>query len=226
MRVIDAQFIKSATRRSEWPAADGKPEVAICGRSNVGKSSLLNSLLNRRSLARVSRTPGRTRLLNFFNVTYVRAGGSRGELLLSDLPGFGYAEVSRGERQSWQKMMEEYLSTRADLRAVVLLCDGRRVVDDRAAELLFDETEIARYLIELGRLVIPVITKADKLSKGERKPAAAVLGRLVGCPAVVCSSLSGDGVGELWRRVGAAVAPPRHKEGPKLEGEAHESDPV
>jgi GTP-binding protein len=226
MRVIDAQFLKSATRRSEWPPTDGRPEVAICGRSNVGKSSLLNSLLNRRSLARVSRTPGRTRLLNFFDVTYARSGGSRSSLLLSDLPGFGYAEVSRGERSSWQKMMEEYLSTRTDLKVVVLLCDGRRVVADDAAEQLFDETELARYLLDLGRAVIPVITKADKLSKGERKPAAQALARLMGRPALFCSSLSGDGVADLWKKVGSALAPPRREATPTPEGESHESDPL
>jgi GTP-binding protein len=220
MRILDAQFLKSATCRAEWPAGGSRPEVAVCGRSNVGKSSLLNSLLGRTGLARVSRTPGRTRLLNFFSVDYlVRPGGAKSGLLVADLPGFGYAEVGKDERQRWRKMMEEYLSGRPKLSCVVLLFDGRRVQDKRASELLFDETELVTYLRGLGRAVIPVITKADKLSKHERKPAAAALARLVGSPALVYSSLSDEGRPELWRRITLAVAPPKSEE-------AHESDPI
>lgn len=210
MRILDAQFLKSATSRSEWPPAEGRPEVALCGRSNVGKSSLLNTLLGRRGLARVSRTPGRTRLLNFFTVDYLRSSqsaGGRSQLLLADLPGFGYAEVGRNERQQWRKMMEEYLAGRETLRAVVLLFDGRRVLDPRASELLYDETELAHYLSDHGRVVIPVITKADKLSKSERKPAAAALGRLIGKTATIYSSLSGEGQQELGRRIVSALRP-------------------
>jgi len=208
-RILDARFLKSATSQAEWPPDAGRPEVALCGRSNVGKSSLLNSLLGRRGLARVSRTPGRTRLLNFFTVDYARPGGARSELFIADLPGFGYAEVSQSERLRWRKMMEEYLSCRGNLKVVVMLFDGRRVLDPRAAELLFDETELLSYLTGLGRTVIPVITKADKLSKHERKPAAAALARLAGCPATIFSSLSGEGQAELWRRVVTAACPPR-----------------
>jgi GTP-binding protein len=232
MRILTAQFIKSATCRAEWPPPEGRFEVAVCGRSNVGKSSLLNSLLHRHGLARVSRTPGRTRLLNFFSVSTVRAGGGREELLLADLPGFGYAEVGRGERLRWRKMMEEYLSSRPNLKVVVLLFDGRRVQDRRAPELLFDETEIAAYLQGLGRVVIPVITKADKLTKSERKPTAATLARLVGRSPVVYSSVTGEGQPELWRCITAAVLP-REKSSPAAAGSElpnpegeHESDSV
>ena len=203
MRIIDARFLKSATKRAEWPAPDGRSEIAFCGRSNVGKSSLLNVMLGRGGLARVSRTPGRTRLINFFGVTYLGQGGARGQFLCTDLPGFGYAEVTRTERQLWRVMMEEYFTRRENLRAVVLLCDGRRLADgpDRAGELLFDEIELANYLAELGRVVVPVLTKADKLSKSERKPAAALLSRMVHGNAVICSSLSGEGQGDVWRRL-------------------------
>jgi GTP-binding protein len=223
MRILDAQFAKSATCRAEWPDGAGRLEVALCGRSNVGKSSLLNTLLHRKGLARVSRTPGRTRLLNFFTVTYARSDGGRAEFLLSDLPGFGYAEVGKAERQRWRKMMEEYLSQRQGLQAVIMLFDGRRVLDPRAAELLFDETELLAYLSGLGRAVIPVITKADKLSKHERKPAAAALGRLVGRSVTIYSAHSGEGQAELWKRIGSALR--RAAEAPVAEV-GHESDSV
>lgn len=228
MRILDAQFVKSATCRAEWPPDCGRPELALCGRSNVGKSSLLNTLLGRQGLARVSRTPGRTRLLNFFSVTYLRSAstGARSQFFVADLPGFGYAEVSRGERQRWQQMIDEYLSLRPNLKAVVLLFDGRRVLDGRAAETLFDELEIAAYLERLGRTVIPVITKADKLAKSERKPAAAMLSQLVSRKAMICSSHSGEGQPELLRRIFAAVSAPREVAPAPLPelADDHESD--
>jgi GTP-binding protein len=223
MRIHDAQFLKSATSHSEWPEPAGRFEVALCGRSNVGKSSLLNTLLHRKGLARVSKTPGRTRLLNFFSIAAQGPGGSRMEWLLTDLPGFGYAEVGKDERQRWRKMLEEYLTTRSNLRAVVMLFDARRVLDPRVETLLFDEMELVTYLRGLGRVVIPVITKADKLSKHERKPAAVALGRRVQRAVTVYSSLSGEGQEELLRRISGAL---REKQPPVESEEAHESDPV
>lgn len=206
MQILRSDFVASAPSRSSWPA-ECLAEVAICGRSNVGKSTLLNALLGRRGLARVSRTPGRTRLINFFSA---KLKGPRDPLsvLLADLPGYGYAEVSRSERQSWQKMMEEYFEKRSNLRAVMLLCDARRVLDPRVEELLFDETELSTYLRGLDRQVIPVLTKADKLAKSERKPAAQLLSRLLGGRAVVCAAEQGEGIEELWLRVVSSVASP------------------
>jgi GTP-binding protein len=203
MRILDANYIKSSPRKADWPAAAGRPEIAFCGRSNVGKSSLLNALLGRGSLARVSQTPGRTRLINFFSARYSGSGGSRGELLCADLPGFGYAEVSRNERQQWQGMIEEYFTGRDALSAVVLLFDARRLQggDERASDLLFDELELANYLQSLGRPIVPVVTKSDKLSKNERKPAAMVLSRLLRIDPVILSSQSGEGMDDLWKRI-------------------------
>lgn len=217
MHIVHAAFLTSATCAAEWPTLP-RPEVALCGRSNVGKSTLLNTLLTRRGLARVSRTPGRTQLLNFFTVTVsppespATGARARQQLLLADLPGFGYAQVSRSELAKWRPMMEQYLTERATLRAVVLLCDGRRAADRDAADLLFDELELSRFLREHDRVVIPVLTKADKLSKHERKPTAFLLQQLFGQRVLVVSGQTGEGVPELWQRLVRAVAPQRPSE--------------
>ncbi len=199
MQVIQSDFVKSATRKSEWPG-DPVVEIAVCGRSNVGKSTLLNALLGRRSLARVSRTPGRTRLVNFFSVTLKTPTGPR-EMRFADLPGYGYAEVGRDERATWQGMMEEYFVQRQQLVSVLLLCDARRVAMPKADEILFDETELAGYLRGLCRRVIPVMTKADKLSKSEAFAAARTLSKLLGERAVVCAASEHQGLDTLWRRI-------------------------
>lgn len=211
MHIVHADFLQSAASAAQWPQL-GLPEVALCGRSNVGKSTLLNTMLARKGLARVSRTPGRTQLLNFFTVTVSgpksgAAERARQQLLLADLPGFGYAQVSRSELAKWRPMMEAYLTGRTTLRAVVLLCDGRRAADRDAAELLFEELELARFLREYDRAVIPVLTKADKLSKHERKPTALALQRLFGQRVTVVSGQTGEGMDELWRRILHGLGP-------------------
>jgi GTP-binding protein len=204
MHIIHTDFLTSATCAKEWPAGE-VPEVGLCGRSNVGKSTLLNTLLGRKALARVSRTPGRTRLLNFFTVTVAPPTG-RIDLRVADLPGFGYAQVSRKEHAKWRPMMEQYLTERQPLRAIVLLCDGRRAAAADAAEQLFEEAEIAHFVREQDCLVIPVLTKADKLSKHERKPTALTLQRLLGQRVTVVSGQTGEGMDELWKRILSALA--------------------
>src|SRR5262249_54349145 len=159
--VIDAQFLRSATGPSDgagWPD-DGVLEIAFAGRSNVGKSTLLNALAQRRGLGRVSATPGRTRLINFFQLR-IDAGAGPREVRFVDLPGYGYAKVSKSERKEWLGFVEAYLGHRKELRACVLIMDARR-----GAEL--DETELARWLGERGVRVIAAVTKADKLAKHE-----------------------------------------------------------
>lgn len=213
MRVVEAEFLSSGTADAAgWPL-EGPPEVAFAGRSNVGKSTLLQALLGRRGLVRVSSTPGRTRLINFFRLV-VDDGGERREWRFVDLPGYGYAKVSKAERMQWRPFIERYLGHRRTLRACVLLIDGRRVgeVGDSSGSsgsppsMLLDETELARWIGERSVPVIPVLTKADQLSKHERKPAAERLRRILGAAPLVVSATEGDGLPELWRRLTVALA--------------------
>jgi len=204
MKVLEADFLTSATEKSAgagWPA-EGAPEVAFAGRSNVGKSTLLQALMQRRGLVRISSTPGRTRLINFFRVVVAPDGGrspqDRRELMFVDLPGYGYAKVSKEEREKWLPFVDQYLSERASLKILVLLVDPRR-------DMGLDETEIAKYVMERGVLVIAVMTKADKLKKHERKPALQKLERALGLKVLAVSATDGDGVDELWRRIAAAI---------------------
>lgn len=149
MKISSADFVTSAVKAANYPAG-GLPEVALAGRSNVGKSSLLNKLVNRKSLARTSNTPGRTRLINFFLVN--------GVFRLVDLPGYGYAKVSAGEREGWRKMVEEYLKNRENLKGVILLVDSRHPPTDQDKQM-YDW---------LKHWMVPtavVATKADKLSR-------------------------------------------------------------
>jgi GTP-binding protein len=204
MHVRDARFLVSATGPTDgagWPAA-GPPELAFLGRSNVGKSTLLGALLGKRGLVRTSADPGRTRLINFFEGTLVDDGGKAHPLRLVDLPGFGYAKASREERKSFRPIVQRFLEERDALVAAVLLVDLRR-----GAEL--DESELAHFMRDHGRRVIVVGTKADKLSKHERKPAAEAIKKALSVPVLVVSAETGDGLPELWRRLLVAVAPAR-----------------
>jgi GTP-binding protein len=206
MKVLEADFLTSATEKSAgagWPV-EGPPEIAFAGRSNVGKSTLLQALMQRRGLVRISSTPGRTRLINFFRVVVAPEGGrgpaDKRELYFVDLPGYGYAKVSKSEREKWLPFVDQYLSERAALKVLVLLVDPRR-------DAGLDETEIAKYVATRGVLVLAVMTKADKLAKHERKPALQKLGRALGLPVVAVSATDGDGIDELWRRIAGAIAP-------------------
>lgn len=236
MKIVTAGFLTSAVTPAQWPknlGTDGRElvEVAVCGRSNVGKSTLLNALLGRRGLARVSSTPGRTRLINFFNVTLLderpagegRVERASVELALADLPGFGYAQVSKAERSQWRPMMEQYLLRRGPLQVAILLCDSRRAADRDAAELLYDESEIAHFLRDHGRSVIPVLTKADKLSKHERKPAAEAAARVLGQKLTPVAATNGEGIDDLWRRVVSAL---RARAAASLAGSSGEPRPA
>jgi GTP-binding protein len=201
MRVVEVEFLTSGAdpeAGAGWPAP-GPHEIGFVGRSNVGKSTLLEGLLGRKGMVRISKTPGRTRLINFFRVVVeAEKGKQQTELRLVDLPGFGYAKVSKSARAEWLPWMTRYLGERPSLRACVLLVDARR-----GPEL--DETELASWLRGRGVDVIPVMTKADKLSKHERIPCAESMREALGKTPIIVSATDKLGLDELWRRLVAAA---------------------
>lgn len=153
MRIKQSEFIISAVKREQYPL-DNRNEVAFVGRSNVGKSSIINSLTNRKKLAKVSGTPGKTRLVNFFLIN--------NDFYLVDLPGYGYAKVSKSEKDSWGKTIEMYLTEREQLKRIVLLVDSRHKPTG-------DDILMYEWAKHFGYDVVVVATKSDKLKNSEFK---------------------------------------------------------
>ena len=151
MKITKAEFITSAAKQGQYPPL-GPVEIAFAGRSNVGKSSLINLLTGRKKLAKVSQSPGKTRTINFFLIN--------DSWRIVDLPGYGYAQVSKSESESWGKMMEDYLENRENLKIVVQLVDSRH-------EPSAQDKQMYEYLRYYGLSGLVVATKADKLSKTE-----------------------------------------------------------
>jgi GTP-binding protein len=198
MKILSAEFVTSAAQPSQFP--DGiLPEIAFAGRSNVGKSSLLNALLGRKGLARVSQTPGRTRLINFFRVT--PATGSGRPFMCVDLPGYGYAKVSKAVREQWGPMIEQYLRGRTALCGLVLLIDIRRGEQE--------EVNLVQWARELALGLVAVATKADKLPRGQRAQGIRDLEALLGVPVLACSATTGEGTEALWKAVQGVLNAPR-----------------
>ena len=185
MIIRSAKFVCSAVTPGQYPP-DDLPEVAFAGRSNVGKSSLINKILNRKKLVRTSKTPGRTQLLNFFEINELWR--------FVDLPGYGYAKVPVEIKKRWRPMVESYLTTRVNLRGMVWLLDIRREVSK-------EDLQLWDWLQAKQVEVIIVVTKADKLSKNKRNKQAASIARSLGREAqelIQFSATSGEGKDEIW----------------------------
>jgi GTP-binding protein len=194
MRVLDAEFVQSAGRPEQFPGGPG-PEIAFAGRSNVGKSSLINRLLNRRKLAHTSSTPGRTRTINFYRVN--------ARVLFADLPGYGYAKVSRAVQEAWWRLVEAYFEGRPQLCGVVHLVDARHTPTP-------GDRELQHYLQRLGRPSLLLMTKADKVPRGQRaharETAAAALELPDPAAALFVSAETGEGIPEVWRAIDERLA--------------------
>jgi GTP-binding protein len=201
--VVESTFVAGVTDFGMLPPP-ALAEVAFAGRSNVGKSSLLNALLGRRKLARVGRTPGTTRQLNFFRVR--SADGL--ELVLVDLPGYGFAQRGKAERAGWGPLVESYLTGRVTLRAVVLLVDVRRGVEKDERDLVdfvrATGTGTARRTPE----IVIVATKIDKVPASRRKLVVSRLGDALGGRVLGFSAASGEGKEELWKALRDRVTQP------------------
>lgn len=152
MKIVSADYMISAVSAKQYPPGD-LPEFAFVGRSNVGKSSLINSLLNRKKLVKTSGTPGKTQMINFFDVNH--------KFVFADLPGYGFAKVPKGVQKKWQELVEQYLLKRENLRAVVLLIDIRRKPTDLDLHM---QEWLEQYEVDY----ILTATKADKLSQAEQ----------------------------------------------------------
>jgi len=193
MKILAAELLTSAAGPEGFPE-HGLPEVAILGRSNVGKSSLINRITARRSLARASGTPGKTRLLNFFRVTR-----PEGALVLVDLPGYGYAKVSKQERRGWQQLVESYLERRRNLRLAILLQDVRRDPGP-------DEIDLLPWLAAREVAVVGAATKVDRLTARERQARLRALADAgLSIEWIATSGRTGEGVEALWAAIDAAL---------------------
>lgn len=189
MVIKKAEHVISAVQPSQYPNTMF-PEIALAGRSNVGKSSLVNALVNRKNLARVGSTPGKTRVINFYNIN--------DSLMIADLPGYGYAKVSLAERENWGKLCETYLNTRKQLKAIILLVDIRH-------EPSPDDRVMLGYVRESGRKFVVVANKADKVGRSEIKKhmdnIRSALGLDEGVEVLPFSAIKKTGVEALWQKI-------------------------
>jgi len=193
MRIRTAEYVKSAILPEHFPR-DGRPEIAFAGRSNVGKSTLLNVLLNKNNLAKTSKRPGKTQMINFFDVN--------GNIYFVDLPGYGFAKVSKALREEWGRAITDYLATRNTLRIVAHLIDIRHKPSQNDHELLdlLEEAKVPTVL---------VATKIDKLGAAERLRYLDALAEELDfdddVPIIPFSAISKEGLRELWNTIDAHI---------------------
>lgn len=196
MKPIIAKFLAAAGNPEAFPA-EGPPEFAFLGRSNVGKSSLINSLLGQK-LAHVSSTPGRTRTINFIGI-FDKASQPQPDMLLVDLPGYGYARLSRSITAEWPKFIEPYLTDRQRLRLSLILIDVNVPPQP-------PDTQLMEFLRHAGREFLVVGTKSDKLSGNRLRAALADLARAHEVDAILpYSAKTGAGKNELWREIRSRI---------------------
>jgi len=190
MKVVTAEFLKSAFKEADWPR-DAKPEIAFLGRSNVGESSLINSLLSVRGLARTSSTPGRTQALNFFDIN--------NQFRFVDFPGFGYARVPKEIKSSWGEMATTFLAMRRQLVLSIHIVDSRH-------EPTKQDLQLHEWLEESNKPRLTVATKSDKLSNNELRNNLGRIARVLNVDSVMAySAKSGRGREELWRAIKSAI---------------------
>jgi GTP-binding protein len=192
IKILDSRFVTTAVELKGLPTDHGA-EVAFVGRSNVGKSSMINALTNRRKLVRVSNTPGRTRTLNFFDVDLDR-DGVRHTVRLADLPGYGFAKASKTDKAQWQEMITTYLKNRHRLEVVVSIVDAEVGPTP-------DDLQTLDYLQEHNRRILVVATKVDRLNKAQRKPRLHAIAQQLDLPreaVVAFSSTEKLGVEDVW----------------------------
>ena len=195
MKIKDAEFILGAASITQLPRA-GLPEIALAGRSNVGKSSLLNKLTGRKNLARISQTPGKTRELNLYKI--------ENRLILVDLPGYGFAKVPVKVKEKWGRLIESYLHQREELSGIVHLIDIRHAPTK-------DDVLMHEWIKHFGVPALIAATKADKITRGRRQAAVSTIRKVLkpddATPVVPFSATAGDGVKDvlawIWNTVGS-----------------------
>ncbi|MFR8601168.1 MAG: ribosome biogenesis GTP-binding protein YihA/YsxC, partial [Clostridioides difficile] len=186
MKIRSSEITMSAVNKSQYPA-EGIPEIALAGRSNVGKSSIINTLLNRRNFARTSQTPGKTRTINFYLIN--------NEFYFVDLPGYGYAKIAKSEKEKWGGIMERYLESRQELCSIFLLVDIRH-------EPTADDKLMYEWIKHFGYNCVVIATKADKISRGQYQKHISIIRKKLQMESsekvIPVSSLKKTGVEELW----------------------------
>jgi GTP-binding protein len=187
---LQAEFVTSSAKPDAFPA-DRLPEVAFLGRSNVGKSSLLNALTGHKGLAFTSNTPGRTQTINFYRID--------GSYYFVDLPGYGYARVPRGHQLEWKKLIEQYLEKRDTLKLSCLILDSRRGWMEK-------DLDLKRWLEYHGREYLVIATKTDKLNQSEQEHGLRAI-RQEGVEPLPFSALTGRGVREIWQAIAKTLQP-------------------
>ena len=199
--ITQAKYLASAVNPSQYPVVR-LPEFVFIGRSNVGKSSLINSLTRVKNLARVSSQPGKTQTINFYELGAKRAGADeRKNFYLVDLPGYGYAKTAKGNRKIWAKLIEEYLTTSTELHSVCQLIDIRHAP-------MASDIDMFRWLVARGIPVLVIATKADKLGKTAREKQVRVIKQALGVPELSVlpySSLKNEGRSDLLDVLGDAL---------------------